>query len=149
MRMVGLASPSGLDDTWLHSVLGSAGQVRLHGRLSFKPSAQASMSHREQLSSLAKDPLTPCHSWHLSGELLLTGGCRSTSLDSPLTHAGSFFFSFPFGLCMFVGLTSAVILRNPRMEKKNLLLKLLHFLKSNAMVYLSFSFLFFILVFLK
>lgn len=56
MRMVGLASPSGLDDTWLHSVLGSAGQVRLHGRLSFKPSAQASMSHREQLSSLAKDP---------------------------------------------------------------------------------------------
>lgn len=146
MRMLGLASPSGLDDTWLHSVLGSAGQVRLHGRLRFKPSAQASTSHCEQLSSLAKDPLTPCHSWHLSGELLLTGGYRSTSLDSPLTHAGSFFFfSFPFGLCMFVGLTSAVILRNPRMEKKkHLILKLLHFLKSNAMVYLSFSFLLFL-----
>ena len=102
MRMLGLASPSGLDDTWLHSVLGSAGQVRLHGRLRFKPSAQASTSHCEQLSSLAKDPLTPCHSWHLSGELLLTGGYRSTSLDSPLTHAGSFFF-FLFPLwCLYV-----------------------------------------------
>lgn len=41
---------------------------------------------------------------------------------------------------MFVRLTSAVILRNPRMEKKKkLILKLLHFLKSNAMLYFSFS----------
>lgn len=59
MWMLGLVSPSGLDDTWPHSVLGSAGQVRFHGRLRFKPLAQASTSHHEQLSSSAKDPLTP------------------------------------------------------------------------------------------
>lgn len=45
------------------------------------------------------------------------GGWRSTSLGLPLTHAGSV-FPFPFGLCMFGWLTSAEILRNPRMEKK-------------------------------
>lgn len=46
------------------------------------------------------------------------GGWTSTSLGLPLTHAG-FVVPFPFGLCMFAWLTSAVILRNPRMEKKN------------------------------
>lgn len=56
MWMLGLTSPSGLDDTWPHSLFGPAGQARLHGRLRFKPLAQASTSHREQTLLLGQDP---------------------------------------------------------------------------------------------
>lgn len=69
-------------------------------------------------------------------QCLQMDGGRSTSPGLPFTHAGYFFFCFsPFGLHMYSGVTSAVILRNPTMEKSNLIL---HFLKSNGRHILAF-----------
>ena len=54
-----------------------------------------------------------------------------------LSHMQDIFFSVfpPFGLHMYSGVTSAVILRNPTMEKSNLIL---HFLKTNGRHILAF-----------
>lgn len=53
-----------------------------------------------------------------------------------LSHMQVFFSVFPpFGLHVYSRVTSAVILRNPAMEKSNLIL---HFLKSNGRHFLTF-----------
>lgn len=51
-----------------------------------------------------------------------------------LSHMQAFFLLlfFPFGLHVYSGVTSVVILRKPIMEKVYLILKHLHFLKSNG-----------------
>lgn len=135
-------------DAWLALLptgrtLASLSQIlpKLVGKVGLTPLIRARMLHKIHPISLVQRPLcirclvvTSARAEHLQ-----TDGGRSTSPGLPLIHSVFFLLFFPFGLHVYSGVTSAVILRNPAMEKSNLILKHLHFLKSNGRYNFSFS----------
>lgn len=87
-----------------------------------------------------QNPFMPHHLWwHLHQVCDNKQVVAGVQAQVCLSYMQVLLLFFPFGLHMFSGVTSVVILRNSRMEKINLIVKHLHFLKSKGMAYFSFS----------
>lgn len=78
----------------------------------FMPWTEANTSQQGQVLLIGQRSPTTCHLRWVS-----VGRWLQKYKPGLASHTCNCFCSFPFALCMFGGLTSVVILRNPKMEK--------------------------------